>query len=94
MFSRYSQILLLHCFLTLSCAANAALAYQATPEIPKKPLENTEKPKSDTKADSNAKDDKTPAPRPFARKTYTRAELLARTRMPVSYTHLTLPTKA
>lgn len=81
MFSRYSQILLLHCFLTLSCAANAALAYQATPEIPKKQLEDAEKAKSDTKADSNTKDNKNPAPRPSARKTYTRAELLARTRM-------------
>jgi len=65
-------------FLALSLNANAAFAYQDASDVPQKPLDKESKPKAD---DSETKDDKKPAPKPAARKTYTRAELLARTRM-------------
>ena len=71
-------VLLLCGFITLSLYTNAIFAYQDTSDVPPKPLDKQTKPKAD---DSDAKDDKKPPTKPTVRKTPTRAELLARTRM-------------
>jgi len=78
MYSRKSRVLSSCCFIVLCFSVNAVWAYQDTPDVPDTPTDKESKPKAD---DSNAKDDKKPAPKPTGRKTYTRAELLARTRM-------------
>ncbi len=76
--SRQYLVLVLCGFIAFSFSSTVSFAYQDTSDVPKKPLDKNSKPKD---ADSDAKDDKKPAPRPTVRKTYTRAELLARTRM-------------
>ena len=75
---RQSLILFSCCSLLLSISANTAFAYQNTSNVPKTPRENANKPKDN---DSDEKDDKKSTPRFTTRKTYTRAELLARTRV-------------
>jgi len=62
----------------LCFSVNAVWAYQDTSGVPDTPTDKESKPKTDN---SKANDDKKPAPKPTVRKTYTRAELLARTRM-------------
>lgn len=64
--------------LLLSISTNTAFAYQNTSSVPKTPRDNVTKPKDQ---DSTNKDDKKPTARTTSRKTYSRAELLARTRM-------------
>ena len=76
--SRQYLVLVVCGFMALSLSTDATFAYQDTSDVPPKPLDEESKPKAD---DSDSKDDKKPAPRPTVRKTYTRAELLARTRM-------------
>ena len=71
-------VLLLYGFITLSLSTNAIFAYQDTSDVPPKPLDKQTKPKAD---ESDAKDDKKRPTKPTVRKTPTRAELLARTRM-------------
>jgi hypothetical protein len=78
MHSRQSLLLVLCCLMAVSFSSTSSFAYQDTSDVPEKPLDKNSKPKDN---DSDAKDDKKPAPRPTVRKTYTRAELLARTRM-------------
>ena len=76
--SRQYLVLVLCGFMAFSFSSTASFAYQNTSDVPKKTLDKDSKPKDD---DADAQDDKKPAPRPSVRKTYTRAELLARTRM-------------
>ena len=76
--SRQYLVLFVCGFMALSLSTNTAFTYQDTSDVPPKPLDNKSKPKTD---DSDVKDDKKPTPKPAVRKTYTRAELLARTRM-------------
>jgi hypothetical protein len=76
--SRRSMVLYLCCTLLLSITTNTAFAYQNTSTVPKTPRDNLRKPND---KDSTDKDDKKPSPRTTTRKTYSRAELLARTRM-------------
>ncbi len=75
---RQYLVLLMCGFITLSLSTNTIFAYQDTSDVPPKPLDKQTKPKTD---DSDAKDDKKPPTKPTVRKTPTRAELLARTRM-------------
>jgi hypothetical protein len=65
-------------FITFILSADAAFATQNTSDVPQKTLDKQDKPKPD---DSDAERPKKPAPKPTTRKTYTRAQLLARTRM-------------
>jgi hypothetical protein len=76
--SRRSMVLYLCCSLLLSISTNTAFTNQDTSSVPKTPPENVRKPKDKV---STEKDDKKPTPRTISRKTYSRAELLARTRM-------------
>jgi len=76
--SRQYLVLVWCGFIAFSFSSTASFAYQDTSDGPKKPVDEDSKPKDD---DPEAKDDKKPVRRPSVRKTYTRAELLARTRM-------------
>ena len=78
MHSRLSKVLVSCCFIVISLSASALFAYQDTTDVPPKSPDKESKPETD---DSKTKDEKKPAPKPKVRKTYTRAELLARTRM-------------
>ena len=78
MHSRLSKVLVSCCFIVISLSATALFAYQDTTDVPPKSPDKESKPETD---DSKTKDEQKPAPKPKVRKTYTRAELLARTRM-------------
>ena len=76
--SRQCLVLFLSCFIAMSISGNDAFAYQDNSGVPAKPLEK-ESPSKE--GDSKPTEEKKPATKPTRRKTYTRAELLARTRM-------------
>jgi hypothetical protein len=78
MHSRLSKGLVSCSFIVISLSATALFAYPDTTNFPPKNPDKESNPKTD---DSETKDKQKPAPRPKVRKTYTRTELLARTRM-------------